>query len=208
MSLKSEVAELIDWLEERTSVDSGDPESTPLPREDWLLVRDDIERAAKAFRSAGDAVADQAEQSTRSVLADLAFDLSNETQSLASRAYLLSRRAKPKVTKSTDELAKELESKTSANKRLTARVRNLESEVERLEAGAPVAQPTPATPKETPVAKGPDDYIESGQKSLATARENLFNVTPAAQSVIAFSEDLEVLNDLIEGWMRVNRRST
>ena len=108
-----------------------------MPREDWQLVRENLESAAKSFNEAGDLVPKPSKGSPRTVAADLAYDLSLEAQSLADRAYVLERRARPKLAKSADELAKDLASKTTANQRLTSRVKNLEAEVKRLEAGAP-----------------------------------------------------------------------
>lgn len=207
MSLKGEIAELVDWLDQLTSEDSKPTPPVPLPRDDWLLVRDNLTSAVASFRSAGEAVASQRNQSAKSVLADLAFDLGNEAESLANRAFVMSRRAEPKKTKSADELARELESKTAENKRLNTKVDNLQAKVKTLEAGAPTAPPKPARPHAAPKPKTPVDYIEKGQGTLTTARDNLFNVTPAEPSVLAFSEGLEVLNDLIEGWLRVSRRS-
>src|SRR5262245_52471630 len=117
MSLKSEVAELIDWLSERTTVEPSGATPTPLPRQDWHLVQDNLENAVGFFGSAGDLVAKQPGQSAKSVLADLAFDLANETQMLADRAYVMSRRAMPRAAKSADERAKEPAAKSAANKR-------------------------------------------------------------------------------------------
>jgi len=249
MSLKSEIAELIDWLTVLTTDGPSAPLQESLPRDDWQLVRDDLESAAKAFKEAGDLIptagapvpggggpADDGRRwlrlqwrlptrvspskpsagSPRSVAADLAYDLSVEAQALADRAYVLGRRARPKVDKSADELAKELVSKAAVNKRLTTRVKNLEGEVELLTAklstparptGAP---PADAKPKKEPAPQKPKDasgLVDSGQHSVATARDNLFNVTPAEQVVLDFAEELEVLNDLIAGWRRVSRRS-
>lgn len=207
MSLKSEFAELIDWLAEITTDKPSAPDPQPLARDDWELVRDNLESAAKSFNEAGDLGPKPNKGSPRSVAADLAYDLSLEAQSLADRAYVLGRRARPKVDKSADELAKDLASKTTANQRLTSRVKNLEAEVQRLEAGAPRADPKPASKPAAKEQKAAADHVDLGQRAVATARDNLFNVTPAEQAVLDFAEKLEVLNDLIAGWRRVSRRS-
>lgn len=204
MSLKSEVAELIDWLSERSTKEPGGS-PTPLPREDWLLAREDLKSAVKAFTEAGKLAANS-EHSAKSVLADLAFDLANETQVLVDRAFVLSRRARPKVAKSADELADELAAVSKRNKELTTQVANLKERVAELEAGAAKVEAKVRKQAE-PKVIGAADKVQSGQRSLATARDNLFNVTPAEQVVIDFAEDLDLLNDLIEGWRRVERRN-
>ncbi|MFB6722888.1 hypothetical protein ACFCV3_22105 [Kribbella sp. NPDC056345] len=206
MSLKSEVAELIDWLDERATKQPSGPPPTPLPREDWLLVRKNLESAVTAFNAAGDLVAKEPQKSAKSVLADLAFDLANETQILADRAYVISRRAGPKVTKTAEELTEELAIESKQNKDLTTTVATLKEQVARLEAGAPKAE---AKVKKQVEHKdvGPADRVKSGQTSLTTARKNLFKVTPAEQVVVDFAEDLDLLDDLIEGWRRVERRT-
>jgi cell division protein FtsB len=205
MSLKSEVAELIDWLGELATKEPSGPPPIPLPREDWLLVRKDLERAVAAFREAGNLVAAQADQSAKSVLADLAFDLANETQVLADRAFVISRRARPKVAKSADELAEELASVSKRNESLTTQVANLKEHVAALESGAQKAEAKVRKPPEPKVIVAADK-VQSGQTSLTTARKNLFNVTPAEQVVVDFAEDLDLLDDLVEGWRRVERR--
>lgn len=100
MSLKSELAELIDWLTELTAGEPSSPHHESLPREDWQLVRDDLESAANSFKEACVLIPKPSDGSPRSVAADLAYDLSLEAQTLADRAYVLGRRARPKVDKS------------------------------------------------------------------------------------------------------------
>lgn len=208
MSWKSELAEVVDWLADLTAEDSTATASVPLPREDWALVRGALKRAADKFDAAGRLA------TTGSIAADLAFDLGNETQVLVHRAYVLERRARPKVAKSADELAYELDRKTATAERLSARVRSLTTRVAELEAQSPVdrvvppppSPPPPAADVQQPLSTAVDRIIE-GQRSLATAHKHLFKVTPPEQAVVDFAADLDALDDLVEGWLRVGRRA-
>lgn len=78
-------------------------------------MRDSLESAATAFEKAAQSLPDPCTGTPGSVAADLARDLEFETLALADRAYVLGRRARPKVEKSADELAKELANKVNAN---------------------------------------------------------------------------------------------
>jgi hypothetical protein len=206
MSWKSELAEVVDWLGDLTAEDSVEPSTVPLPRECWGLVRDALKRAADKFDGAATLA------TTSSVEADLAFDLGNETRVLADRAYVLERRARPKAAKSVDELTYELALKTAATKRLSTQVTKLRARVAELESQAPADRVVPPAPpaKPTDVQQPPTtalDRVIEGQRSLATAHDNLFKVTPPEQSVVDFAAELDVLNDLVEGWLRLVRRA-
>lgn len=211
MSWKSELAEVVGWLADLTAEESTATASVPLPRDDWGLVRAALKRAADKFDAAGGA------STPGSIAADLAFDLGNETQVLAHRAYVLERRARPKTAKSADELTYELARKTVTAQRLNTQVTNLKARVAELESQAgvdrvlpPVSPSPPAPPAkadEEPQPLTAAQWVVGGQRSLATVHDNLFKVTPPEQAVVDFAADLDVLNDLVEGWLRLDRRS-
>jgi len=208
MSWKSELAEVLDWLTDLADEGSTAATSVPLPRDDWQRVMENLQRAAEKFESAA-AEYDRLPDGDLPVAADLALDLRNEAQALADRAYILGRRARPKTNLSTDELTLALETKTESVRLLDLRVEKLRERVAELEGQAPEDRVRTAKRKRHTVQRDPKrpglKQVQSGRRTLTTARTNLFSVSPPEVVVVEFAEDLDVLVDLVDGWIRYVR---
>lgn len=210
MSLKSEIAELADWLAGQDEPKDAGEDPKALPRQDWEEVRKSLKQVTKTFTTlAGRYPPDD-------ILGDLANDLRCEAENLADRAYSLGRRAHDKVTKDAAELTLDVERLTRKNAELKATVDRLEKRLEAAGAkGSPAAPPTPDQSSEESDDtqtdgqtddREPKELITSALRSLATTRDKLLRVLPSDTVTLAFLEELDVLAEMALSWSQTMRR--
>jgi hypothetical protein len=170
-----ELEELVKWISELSAEEPG-PAPQPLPRDAWQAVGRDLGRASEKFAEAhvallaGDGGA---------VLAELARDLERETEGLALRAHVLSRRAprEPKPEREREPSKPE---------------------------PVPLAAAAPATGDKVKEhedhrrvsPKSATDLLRSAQGTVETAHEKLGAVERPDRVCQRFEEELDVLAEM------------
>jgi hypothetical protein len=91
MTVRTELEELAKWIADLTEEEPPKKGPEHPAREVWQGVSGDLGRAADRLEEASDAL-----MTKDKVLAEFALDLMRETEGLAMRAHVLSRRAKPR----------------------------------------------------------------------------------------------------------------
>lgn len=94
MSVKAELEELVKWISDLSEPETPTPTPEAPGREDWQALDRDLDEAARRFGEAAEKLA--AADPPQAALADFALDLQRESEGLALRAHILSRRAVPK----------------------------------------------------------------------------------------------------------------
>jgi hypothetical protein len=180
MSIRAELEELGKWISELSAKRGPAPTPQPLPREDWQAVDKDLRRASGKFADARDALLGKHRES---FLAEFAGDLKRETEGLALRAHLLSRRAprKPRPESTTPKPQPATDAATIGEK---ARGEPHDEVTEKKHRDHRASLQSPAE-----LVKSAADTIEAAHEKLGTVQH------PDALSK-SFEEELDVLAEM------------
>lgn len=168
MTIRAELEELVEWISDLSKQKKG-PEPGPLTRRAWQEVGEDLRGASDHF----DEAAASLKGSAPSPVAEFARDVQRETDALALRAHMLSRRM---------ALEDQAEPKRKA-------------------AAKPKAKPKSKAPaKKAPPARSAGAMIKSGADSVEAAYRSLGEGVPpkhAPDAVAAgFADELDALSEM------------
>lgn len=183
MSVRTELEELVKWISELSEEETPAPEPEHLTRDVWEDVAGDLRRAAVMFAKAREALL---AAKPKTPLAEFARDLERETESLAFRAQVLARRAKPKGDEPRQMKVPAEDQAAAQDQAPDAKAQDEASDAGK---ATPAAGPKPAAPKP------PSTILRSAAKTIETAGTKI-DVEHPDEVIQTFDEELDVLAEM------------
>jgi hypothetical protein len=187
MSLQAEIEELVKWISDLSESHDSKPKPVPLYREDWRAISENLKDAAAKYSEARVALLTGV---AGSHLAEFAGDLERETESLALRAYMLSRRAARKPTTGPPEQVSQPAVRVGG----PPQGKPDETTPEAVDAHAP--SPTKQSEQRSDSPRSATDSVKSASGTVETAHEKLGAGKPPDDDADAFDKELDLLAEM------------